>query len=109
MSEQRCNQCGNECPVDALKCGKGRRYFGQETAEDRKSGKDHGCKLEDGPIGLLRQCGHILHHSGICGEDALSALNPADQQELNRMLEILLQDWKTRIPLKSERHHSHHL
>lgn len=108
MNEQHCNQCENECPVDALRCGRGRRYFGLE-AEDSRTGKHHDCKTEDGPIGLLRQCGHILHHNEICGEDALSALNAEEKKELSRMLGILVQDWTLRIP-KRQKHtaNNHH-
>ena len=38
---QTCPQCDNHCPVDALRCGKGRKFFGVE-GEDHDHAHDHG-------------------------------------------------------------------
>lgn len=61
-----------------------------------------------GALGLLMQCGHFLHHGGADGAD-LSALNPAEQAELERLLAVLLADWKKRMPSERPDHrHGHH-
>lgn len=106
MSKQYCTQCDNHCPEDALQCGKGRRYFGLEPAEHE--GHGHG-QMPAGPIGLLRQCGHMLHHGGAAGEDLLAALNEQEQQELERLLGKLLEDWKARGNASGQAHsHGRH-
>ena len=102
MNDQRCDQCENACPVGALKCGRGRRRFGLEAETKHKHG------MPDDPIGLLRQCGHILHHGGLDSETALSALSQEEQTELSRMLKILLQDWKGYMSEKPNHQHGHH-
>lgn len=33
IKTERCNQCKNHCPIDALECGKGRKYFEQKENE----------------------------------------------------------------------------
>lgn len=105
MEKQHCDLCENQCPIAALQCGRGRRYFGLEH-EDGGKGKP-GREMPGGAMGLLTQCGHFLHHSGAGGVD-LSALNSQDQAELERLLDILLTDWKraasTEIP---EHRHGH--
>ncbi len=93
MKKQLCDQCENRCPVDALKCGRGRRRFESEF-NVKNENMDH--KMSQGIIGQLRQCGHILHHGGVSGDDLLSALNPQEQSELERLLNILIADWNTR-------------
>ena len=52
----------------------------------------------DGPLGLLQKCGLVLHHGNLEQEDALSALNPQERAELERMLSVLLADWEKRMP-----------
>lgn len=94
MKKQLCDQCENQCPVDALQCGRGRRHFGLESKADGKERIGH--EISQGPIGQLRQCGHLLHHGGVGGDDLLSALNPQEQSELERLLGTLLADWKAR-------------
>lgn len=100
MEIQNCDQCENQCAVDDLKCGKGRKRFGLAP----EGGPDQGRGGADGPVGLLRQCGHILHHGGVSGEDLLSALTEQDQAELTRLLGALLADWKSRAPADSQAH-----
>lgn len=54
MSEQHCcDQCDNRCPIDSLRCNKGRIRFGQEPVEHKRL---------DGPLGLLKKCGFVLLH-----------------------------------------------
>ena len=104
MEKQYCDQCENQCPIDALKCGKGRRHFGLEPAEGEMPGRE----MPGGPLGLLMQCGHFLHHCGANGAD-LSALTPQEQAELERLLTTLLADWKKQSPSNMpEHHHGHH-
>lgn len=102
MNNQNCNQCENNCPVDALKCGRGRRLFGVEASEGRNfsgSRGTHGPRFEktDNPVLLLRQCGHMLHHGAIGGDDLLSALNEDEKKELTRLLTALVNDWQSHI------------
>lgn len=49
---QICPQCDNHCPIDALRCGKGRKFFGVE-GEDQERGHDHD-----------HDYGHAHHHHG---------------------------------------------
>jgi len=105
MSEQNCNQCENACPVDALRCGRGRRHFGLEGSEH---GHGHGGPDLSGPLGLLRQCGHMLHHGGVDSGEALSSLTVEEQKELERLLGLLLADWKAKAPQDEGGHHRHH-
>lgn len=102
MEKRHCDQCENQCPVDALQCGKGARHFGLEPAGEGKR------EMPGGAIGLLLRCGHFLHHGGVKGAD-VSALNPQEQAELERLLTILLTDWEKRVPSEMPAHtHSHH-
>lgn len=106
MGKQNCNQCENACPVDALRCGRGRRYFG---LEEKEHGHRHGEPELTGPLGLLRQCGHMLHHGGGDSEDALAALTMDERKELERLLSLLLADWQTKAPRDAGgHHHGHH-
>lgn len=99
MNEQYCNQCENRCSVDALRCNRGRAYFGQEMTEP---------EMPAGAAGLLQKCGHVLHHGGIEPEGALSVLTAEEQAELERLLSILLSDWKKRMPEGAVKHHHGH-
>lgn len=99
MSEQHCNQCENHCPVDALRCNRGRVYFGQETGKPQ---------MPAGPLGLLQKCGFVLHHGEIRQDEALSALTREEQAELERLLSVLLADWEKRMPEGIPRHHHGH-
>lgn len=52
---QICPQCENHCPVDALRCGKGRKYFG--------CGHRHGPDLDrDDLAGKFERCGRLISH-----------------------------------------------
>ena len=96
MEKQFCDQCENQCPIEELRCGKGRKHFGLEAAENGKEKRGH--HMPQDSLGLLMKCGHFLHHGGADGEDLLLALSPAEQVELERMLMTLLEDWKNSIP-----------
>ena len=99
MSEQFCDHCENHCPASNPGCGYGRKRFGLKP--ENGHGKPHGG-LPEGPLGLLRQCGHFLHHGSV-GEDALAPLTEQEQQQLERMLTTLLDAWKAQAPK-----HGHH-
>ena len=48
-SVQTCPQCDNHCPVDALKCGRGRKYFGVADGEhDHEHEHGHGHSHDHG-------------------------------------------------------------
>ena len=72
MSEQRCDQCENHCPVDSLGCNRGRIHFGQKPVEHKKY---------NGVLGLLQKCGFVLHHGNLTPEEAMTALNAQEQGE----------------------------
>ena len=101
MSDQHCNQCENQCPVESLRCNRGRIHFGQEPVERKKF---------NGALGLLQKCGFVLHHGSLSPEEALTALNDQEQSELERMLTTLLADWEKRMPggLPKPHHGGHH-
>lgn len=54
---QFCEQCENHCPVDSLKCGRGRRFFGLEPQGD---GEHEHRRRHDGEAG--RGNGHPRGH-----------------------------------------------
>ena len=77
---QTCPQCDNHCPVDALQCGRGRKYFGvaDDIHEHHHGYKDHdgatvesirGARFHDTHksrndlAGKLEHCGRLLSHS----------------------------------------------
>lgn len=106
MEKQHCDQCENQCPIDALQCGKGRRHFG--LAPEDGGREHHGRELPGGALGMLMKCGHFLHHGGADGAD-LSALNAGEQAELERLLTVLLTDWENRTGAEAPEHrHGRH-
>ena len=54
---QFCEQCENHCPINALKCGRGRRFFGLEPQEGGEHEHRH---RHDGESG--RRNGHPHGH-----------------------------------------------
>lgn len=51
---RHCTQCPNQCPEDALRCGRGRKLFGTESGEskeDRGEGRGEGRGEESGRPG----------------------------------------------------------
>lgn len=99
-----CNQCPNQCPADALQCGRGRHYFEQMgNAEAAKShdrgnnyhddshGRGHG--KPDDLYGLMRMCGHYLHNNG-GGTQLFDGLEEAEQESLKKLLKKLTDSWE---------------
>lgn len=104
---QTCPNCDRHCPVENLRCGRGREYFGvSEPSDDNRrehrhpihegrSGYEHRHgheQRENEPkaIGLLRRCGHLLHH-GMGDPSALvDSLTDRELDTLERLLEKCL-------------------
>lgn len=74
-----CNQCEKQCPKDALKCGRGRAYFGM--ADEASGGSEW--------ISLLRKCGHMLHHGEVPEEIFAQRLSEEEQIQLVSLLQKL--------------------
>lgn len=100
--EQSCPQCGNHCPLNALQCGRGRKYFG---ADD--SGHDHHHHM-DGLSGLIHQCSRFVHHTDWKEEEVFQALTDEEKATLQALLEKLAADWKERCGESSFAHGGHH-
>lgn len=103
-----CPQCPRHCPADALSCGRGRAFFGQESTgqadHERHEHKDfdrphphgengHHVKPDLETLeGLLSVCGHALHHGR--GESVdFTALSQEEQLQLKTLLKKLLESW----------------
>lgn len=100
--EQTCPNCDRHCPISALRCGRGREYFGISEPTDRgnreHSHHEHGRgrELDGSPraIQLLRECGHLLHHGRVTGEELIAPLTARELQTLERLLEKCLYEEK---------------
>lgn len=100
-STQRCTQCGNNCPIDALKCGKGRRFFGLED-------KEHASFDPDSLAGLLKKCGHALHHSGGMEEKELfQDLTAEECSTLRELLQKVTASWDKCLGAGGAHSHDH--
>lgn len=98
MEKQNCPQCPNHCPANALRCGRGRAWLKQR--EEDGSGESEEL------YGLMRRCGHYLHHSAGQGhgreqkqgnheKDRLfDALNEEEKDCLKDLLKKLLDSWE---------------
>ena len=103
-----CPQCPRHCTADALSCGRGRAFFGQESSmqedheEHEHRGFDHPYSYgERGHHakpdletleGLLSACGHTFHHGK--GESVdFTALSLEEQLQLKTLLKTLLESW----------------
>ncbi len=108
--EQTCPQCDNHCPVDALQCGRGRKYFGvTEAGHDHDHG--HGCGRKMGGLsGLLHRCGRFVRHAELEEDELFQALTDAEKATLQTLLEKLATDWQARFGEESMDccHHGHH-
>lgn len=94
MAEKTCPQCENHCSADALKCGKGEKYFGVQHQEKDISS----MTPEERILILLRKCGHHLHHNVGHDTDAAALVNMLTTEEKTSLEEILqkcLQHWKS--------------
>lgn len=94
MAEKTCPQCENHCPADALKCGRGAKYFGVQQQE-----KSIGSMTTDERIlDLLRRCGHHLHHNAGHDTDAaalVSVLTTEEKTSLETILQKCLRHWQS--------------
>ncbi len=95
---KRCPQCGNHCPVDALKCKKGRKYFGIAGKKRDGGEEDHGRKRsKDGLSGQLRRCGRFVKHAEAGEDELFQSLSDVEKTALQAILDKLSADWKTRF------------
>jgi len=106
---QTCPQCDDHCPVDALRCDKGREYFG--VTDSPEHGHGHGCghRQLGGLSGLLHQCGRFVRHAELGEDELFQALTGEEKAKLQALLEKLSTDWQSRFGEKSlsRCHHSH--
>lgn len=96
MEHKFCPGCENHCPLDALKCGKGRNFFG--VKDDREHRHDRPRRSDPRAIELMIRCGKFLHHGVPQDADTselLKALNPEEISMLEKLLEKCLQAWQT--------------
>ena len=102
---QTCPQCDNHCPVDAIQCGRGRKYFGVADGgheHDHRRGHDHGSSCghghpKSGLSGLLHQCGRFVRHADMEEAELFQALSDEDKAALQALLEKLSADWQARF------------
>lgn len=86
-NEKFCPQCPNHCPVESLSCGRGRAYFGVDDSHS----SSHKNFDEQSIAGLLRQCGHMLHHNqNITNDDICKHLTNEEQNILKGLLKKIL-------------------
>lgn len=95
MEHKFCPGCENHCPLDALKCGKGRNFFGVTAAE---SSHLRAPLNEPKVIALIRRCGKFLHRNLSPEADAAQLLAPFSAEEcstLETLLEKCLTAWES--------------
>lgn len=83
-----CPRCGSHCLENALKCGKGRKYF--RTAD---GGQKH---PKDGLARLLRRCGRFARHTQWDETVLFQALSDGEKAALQDLLGKLEADWQVR-------------
>lgn len=84
-NQEYCPQCPNHCHKSQLRCGRGRSYFGLE------GDGQHERKTLTGVAGLLRQCGHLLHHNEeLTNEVLCEGLTQEEQKTLEGLLNKIL-------------------
>ncbi len=108
--EQTCPQCDNHCPVDALQCGKGRKYFGvTEAGHDHDHGHGCGHRQMGGLSGLLHRCGRFVRHAELEEDELFQALTGEEKATLQALLDKLSGDWQARFGGESMGccHHGH--
>ncbi len=96
MSNQEfCNQCPNHCSADSLKCGRGRAYFGDNSQTSHEVHNHHGFDSADNSVvGLLRQCGHYLHHNDGSSDQLTSCLSKEELATLESLLQKIVANLK---------------
>lgn len=122
---QTCPQCGNHCPVDALQCGRGRKYFGvtdgghdgehnheHEHKHEHGHEHEHGCgcghRQLGGLAGLLHQCGRYARHAELEEAELFQALTDEEKASLQVLLEKLTASWRERCGGEGLGHSHHH-
>ncbi|MBQ9269261.1 MAG: hypothetical protein IJ206_07030 [Oscillospiraceae bacterium] len=108
---ENCPQCHNQCPADALKCGRGSSYFeALKNGETPDAGPERRKKFEsDQPlVRLLVACGRVAEHRsekmrehGADEAKMFQCLTGDEQAALQQILEKLEQTWR-------EDHAKHH-
>ena len=98
-NEAFCDQCENSCPRESLKCNRGRLRYGLEPAPH---GPMKAMMDLPGPLKSLMECGHLLRHGGLEEGELLSALSGEEREELEKLLEKLLADWRARVRQKAQ-------
>lgn len=104
-----CPLCHNHCPIEDPNCGRGKTLAEQlksgesidpdammrkpEHGEGHGHGGHHAPKDRSSLEGLLRECGHVLHHGGNRGEELFSSLTEEEQETLKALLQKLTQSW----------------
>ena len=91
---QTCPQCDNHCPVDALQCGRGRKYFGvADDGHEHSHGRSH---PKSGLTGLLHRCGRYACHADMGEDELFQALSDEEKATLQTLLEKLAANWQER-------------
>lgn len=115
---KNCTQCKNHCPIDQVQCPRGEEFaaflkkggnpeefvgsshhkgdghgekghnHGGRTGHEGRGGFKGGEKPED-LLGLMRACGHALHH-GNAGDEFFDALSAEEKEQLKAILKKLV-------------------
>ena len=95
-----CPICPNHCDIEAPKCNRGKELAekiraGEPIDPDAlRVGDGHGGNRDENSLeGLMRRCGHVLHHGGRSGDELFQALSDEEQTALKALLKKLLESW----------------
>lgn len=110
--DQICPCCPRGCSLSAPSCDRGRSYAAQLAGggapQQHARGEHHGhhgphgshephggsMPAPDSLEGLLRRCGHALHHGAVSRGDLFAALTPEEQTSLRALLQKLTASWE---------------
>lgn len=107
--DQTCPCCPRGCSLSAPSCDRGKHYAvqlaGGGAPQQHSHGEHHGPHGAHGPHGgampapdslegLLRRCGHALHHGAVGQGDLFAALSPEEQASLRALLQKLTASWE---------------
>lgn len=85
-----CHQCDNHCSINNLRCYRGRAFFGIQEDDMQKGHHDRDFS---GTLGLLKKCGHTLHHNpSIDNETICKNLTSEEQRMLEKLLNKILEN-----------------